>query len=179
MTANTTTLGSPRTTDSDTLLQAERGALRPESVFHDAENMDVTKLRHILCPVDICDTEQPALQRALRMAQGQSASVHVVYVYQTPFWFVQDLSAIMAREIDRVLARELAKAAGDTVSLQRHVVEGQPFEQIVDVAKRVGADVIVARKSGHSSPTLPWKSTIADRLVEQRSIPVIAVSQAA
>ncbi|MCB9708392.1 MAG: universal stress protein [Myxococcales bacterium] len=177
MTLNTNTLEpTPTSTCPGALVSIESQIPLSGRKSFRGEGREAVKLRHIVCPVDICDTEQPALQQALQMAQAHSARVHVVYVYQTPFWFVQDLSAIMAREIDRVLARELAKATGDSISLQRHVLEGQPFERIMEIARQTGADVIVAQKSARPISTLPWKTTIADRLEEQPSIRVITVS---
>ncbi len=139
------------------------------------EDSDLQHVRNIVCAVDVCDHDQRALQRALHLGAKANADVHVVCVYQTPFWFVQDLSAVMAGEIDRILTRELSKAATEHVSLKRHVVEGQPLEQIMEVAKRVQGDVIVVQKTNKPLRVPRWKGTIPDRLRDESSIPVLTV----
>lgn len=135
-------------------------------------------LQNIVCPVDVCDQNQHALQRALQLAAASHATVHAVYAYQTPFWFVQDLSAIMASEIDRVLARELSRSITENVRVQRHVVEGQPLEKILEICQSVCGDLIVVQQAARMPRAPRWKATIPERLLGQSDVPVIAIQGA-
>jgi nucleotide-binding universal stress UspA family protein len=152
--------------------------VRSLSLHEVANGVAPAQLRNIVCPVDVCDHDQHALQRALRLAAASDATVHAVYVYQTPFWFVQDLSAIMASEIDRVLTRELARSITENVRVQRHVVEGQPLEKILDTCQSVGGDLIVVQQAARMPRVPRWKATIPERLLGQSDIPVIAIQSA-
>lgn len=67
---------------------------------------------------------------------------------------------------------ELAKRAA---SLERHVLEGEPAEQLCALALRVGADLIVAGARKRPATSRALLGSVALALVEASHVPVLLV----
>lgn len=107
--------------------------------------------QQILVPIDVNDPHsyEKALPTALRLAETFTAKLHVITVlpdfgtpmvgHYFPRGFRSKATAAITEEMDKILQRILP--AGATVD--RGVVEGTIYKEIIRVAKELPADLIV------------------------------------
>lgn len=105
----------------------------------------------ILLPVDLNEESSwnKALPTALELCRNFGASLHVVTVlpdYRMPLvgsYFPGDFSEKAHETITKAQHEFIAKHVPDDVQVQCIVVDGSPWEGIVKVGKKIGADLIV------------------------------------
>ncbi len=135
----------------------------------------------VLCPVDFSDHCRRALALGARLARASGARLSIVYV-DDPLLAAAAVATYdeqaMARQTDDELRTFLSSAAGaDPLAGGVHfeVAEGQPAEQIVSAAARLGADVIVMGTQGVTGArTLVFGST-TEGVLKHARIPVLVV----
>ena len=105
--------------------------------------------KHILVPVDLTDTHQPALEIAARLAQANDGEVTLLHV-------VEVISEVWATE-DREFYNRLEQTARDHLARLGHsleargvprreeVVFGHRAPEIVRYAGEIGVDLIVLK----------------------------------
>jgi nucleotide-binding universal stress UspA family protein len=121
-----------------------------------------------------------ALSLAINIAKQNAAALHLVCVEEIPpmpeyIEEIREAKGTAARRFHTVVerARHLAKAAG--LDLHVHVVSGHPVRMIVDLAARMGADLLVIGATGHSALYERLIGSRADRIVQLSACPVLVV----
>jgi nucleotide-binding universal stress UspA family protein len=121
-----------------------------------------------------------ALGLAINIAKQNAAALHLVCVEEIPpmpeyLEEIREAKGTAARRFHTVVerARHLAKAAG--LDLHVHVVSGHPVRMIVDLAARMGADLLVIGATGHSALYERLIGSRADRIVQLSACPVLVV----
>jgi nucleotide-binding universal stress UspA family protein len=121
-----------------------------------------------------------ALGLAINIAKQNAAALHLVCVEEIPpmpeyLEEIREAKGTAARRFHTVVerARHLAKAAG--LDLHVHVVSGHPVGMIVDLAARMGADLLVIGATGHSALYERLIGSRADRIVQLSACPVLVV----
>jgi universal stress protein A len=116
-------------------------------VLSEKEGMPVFK--HILVPVDLTDTHQPALEIAARLAQANDGEVTLLHV-------VEAIAEVWATE-DREFYTRLEQTARDHLARLGHALEerrvprreevvfGHRAPEIVRYAGEIGVDLIVLK----------------------------------
>ena len=112
--------------------------------------------RTILVATDFSAASEAAMAAAVRLAAASGARLHAVHAVRHDAG--DDLVVAvpeMASEIDRYLRetgekrlREAATAAGVPESAVLHVAVGSPAREVLQLAERVGADLIVLGATG-------------------------------
>ena len=139
----------------------------------------------ILMPTDGSDVSLAAAERAVELARLARASLLVVYVQEPyPYTGIGAASSTGLNEhlaqghrhaaaaFDRV--RPLAQASG--VQLETAVLEGDtPAEQIVEAARRSGADPIVMASRGRTGVSRLLLGSVAAKVLELSPVPVLIV----
>lgn len=119
--------------------------------------------------------------RALAQAAGiatEGGTVHLAHILPPP-------SAVSgARKAREQAWYELGKlsacdASGRPATLERHLLEGDPAEQILSLAERVGADLIVLGARSHATLTRALLGSVAQTITERAGVPVLLVPRAA
>lgn len=116
--------------------------------------------------------------RAVAQAIGVVAApgtVHVVHV----------ISSLSSSELEAVQAREQAwyalgcianlSEARSTVELVRHVLEGAPADELLSLAERTGADLIVLGSRGPSEAPRAVLGSVARAVSERARVPVLLI----
>lgn len=137
----------------------------------------------ILVPVDFSEPSGRALDHALELARLFNATIELLHVYHLaiipsgpyaeplPVEYSQGLRKSAQAELAAWLER--VKAAG--VSGEAHLVEGAPAHEIVEAARRLGADQIVIGTRGLTGLKHLMLGSVADRVVRSAHCPVTTV----
>ncbi|MDG5761726.1 universal stress protein [Natronococcus sp. A-GB1] len=141
-------------------------------------------IRSILAPTDGSDAAEAALERALRFAELEGATVHVLSVVDTtanPMRFgvaeVADLDRARTKLVDDVV-----DACGDRtpeLEVRGAVRRGRPAAAILEYAEEQAIDLLVVGRTGRGGVAEALLGSTADRLVRRAPIPVVVVPDAA
>jgi nucleotide-binding universal stress UspA family protein len=108
----------------------------------------------IVVGTDGSGTARRAVAEAARLAKALDAEVHLVSAYEGRDIRVQSASGaalptmIEDGQVDSKLAEAAASMRALEVPFKTHAVRADPADALVDVAKRVGASIIVVGSQG-------------------------------
>ncbi|MFW5876014.1 MAG: universal stress protein [Myxococcota bacterium] len=142
-----------------------------------------TTVSRILSPVDFSETSDHALEYAIELARGLGAELHLLHVYQLPMYSMPDGALLAGPDVaTRIMdtAREsldaLAQRLADRgVTIERHLTEGVPHQEIERVAKDIGADMVVMGTHGRTGLGHLLLGSVAERVVRTVPAPVLTV----
>lgn len=141
------------------------------------------KLRQILVAVDFSEHAERAVDAAIELAQRYQIPLHVVHGFHMPalvgipdevvlppeLW--SGVKEAAASRLERVVAR--ARAAGLPVTA--HLREANPTDAILDVAREIGADLIVMGTRGLTGLKHVLLGSVAERTLRLAPCSVLAV----
>ncbi|WP_394820516.1 universal stress protein [Pendulispora albinea] len=129
---------------------------------------------HILVPTDFSPTADEALDYAIVLAAKLGASITVVHAY--------DVAAVSGAHVranaQSALDAALAKRQGAGVSLKSLLKSGNPLDTIPDVAREIGAELIVMGTHGRQGIARMLLGSVAERVVRTAPCPVLTVAPA-
>ena len=142
------------------------------------------QIRRILVPVDFSSYSRRALDEAITFAKAFAAELHLLHCYR----FLPDALALygvekpQSFELDmRDAARkrmeewcEIARAHGLTV--HSHMAANLPSKETVELAERIGADLIAIGTRGLTGLKHVVLGSVAERVVRLAPCPVLAVT---
>ena len=131
--------------------------------------------QHILVPVDFSNHATLALEEAADLAHKYQADLTVVYVIpQTifhPDWAADMEDAIdvsdITEEAKKVLSAMVAPYRQAGLSITEHVLSGGPFIEIVRMAKRIRADLIVMGAHGTAGAKPVLMGSVAEQVMRE------------
>lgn len=133
----------------------------------------------ILMPTDGSPTAQAAADIAKDIALAENASVIVLGVVHTivyPDTAAIDSDAAAEPATQAVVDEQVKRMADVGVSVTGRTVHGaQVHQAIADVAKEVGADLIVMGTHGRTGLSRAVIGSVADRVVRHTAVPVLLV----
>ncbi|MDR7481716.1 MAG: universal stress protein [Armatimonadota bacterium] len=144
------------------------------------------RVQRILAPTDFSPGAEPALQWAMGLADRFGARVTLLHVLDLSLGALAGLSpdvAAMPATIElaeRVRAdaqeqmRRLAARFPDATPVLR---EGTARAAIIDVAKEIGADLIVMGTHGRTGLAKVFFGSVAEHVVRHSPVPVLTVRQ--
>jgi nucleotide-binding universal stress UspA family protein len=140
-------------------------------------------VKHILVPTDFEESADQALELALELAAKLDAKLTVMHAYALPPvgyataipWPITELESAARRALDGVLERARKKRP----DVDGALVMGNPWDQVLDVAKQRGADLIVMGTHGRRGIARVLIGSTAEKVVRLSPIPVLTVSAAA
>jgi nucleotide-binding universal stress UspA family protein len=135
---------------------------------------------HILVPTDFGDAARHALKMALGLAAASNAKVTILHTTWLPpsayaayaegvFWPTDEMSKGAAMELEEV-RKNAARIYGN---VETKMVTGEPWEQILAVAKDIGADLIVMGTHGRRGVARAFIGSVAEKVVRMAGIPVL------
>jgi nucleotide-binding universal stress UspA family protein len=137
--------------------------------------------QHILVPTDFSEYADYALDYAIELAKTLQARLTILYVFhlsslalgEAPPAVLDDTWQAMEthaqQQTQKALARVLkAGLQGDSV-----IMEGTPFQTIIDTAKDKGADLIVMGTHGRTGLTHALMGSMAEKVVRLAPCPVL------
>jgi universal stress protein A len=148
----------------------------------------VLEIRKILVPIDFSDHSQSALDDAVELARKFGAELHVLHCY--PLYPIgggspYDLppppgfDRVIREPAKQQLSEWAGKARTNKVRVQEHLSANVPSEGIAELAKSLGADLIVMGTRGLSGLKHVVLGSVAERTVRIAPCPVMTVKHGA
>jgi nucleotide-binding universal stress UspA family protein len=145
----------------------------------------MTRMRVILYPTDFSASSRPAFAHALRAAKERRAELLVAHVlptvipmagdgYISPRAYDDMMAASRAhakRQLDRLIAA--TKKAG--VRARAVLLDGVAWEQLVALARKRKADLIVMGTHGRTGLSRLFLGSVAERVIGSAPCPVLTV----
>jgi nucleotide-binding universal stress UspA family protein len=121
-----------------------------------------------------------ALSLALAIAKQNASELHMVCVEEIDYMpeFIEEVreeTGTAARRFHNVLQRARAMAEERHVKLHTHVIAGHPVRDIVELAEKLKAELLVIGATGHSALYERLIGSRADRVVQLAHCPVLVV----
>nr|WP_320160628.1 universal stress protein [uncultured Methanoregula sp.] len=111
----------------------------------------------ILVAIDGSETSQRALDGAVDMAKAGNSKLHAAYVVETGLFSslpadntVEIMYNVLQNEGKSVLEKAKVTAAAKGVSLTTHVKSGHAGSELITLADKINADLIVVGSHGKS-----------------------------
>ncbi len=147
--------------------------------------MKTLKPSHVLVPVDFSDTTRLALDYALEVCARFSSKLTLLHVQKPPivpgtelgFNYAEYLAHLSNTAADRL--KELASSLPESCAAQSRVVEGIPWDCIVQYAAEHSVDLIVMPTHGHSGLKHLLLGSVTERVVRHAHCPVLVVRDGA
>jgi nucleotide-binding universal stress UspA family protein len=140
----------------------------------------------LLVPVDFSETSRRALAWAFDYAARAPCDVHLLHVIEDHFFDllegreIQGVAAELAR-ISADAAAELERMVPDAEErerigrIQRHVARGHAAPEILRLAEKLGADLIVMGTHGRSGIAKLLVGSVAEKIVRRAACTVVCV----
>jgi universal stress protein A len=144
--------------------------------------------RNFLVPIDFSEHSKKTIQYAIQLATLTGASIRILHVFQIsdyPAAFYHGL--YLEQEAVKVHLEAAKREADAQLSLvaeeiRAHGVEaesmfrtGNPYEEIVNAAKKTGIDLIVIGSHGYTGLGRLLLGSTADRVLQYAPCPVLVV----
>ncbi len=141
------------------------------------------QVRKILVPLDFSDQAEAVLEWAAHLAEEHGSRVLLLHAYHLPVEFQQlegaylppDFWSNVKSEAEEGLGRYAGELGGRGIEVESLVREGYPASVILDEAENQGADLIVIGTHGHSGLKHMLLGSIAERVVQKATCPVLTV----
>jgi nucleotide-binding universal stress UspA family protein len=145
------------------------------------------QIHKILVPVDFSGPSNRAVAVSMEWANKFAAELHLVHVHQlfvpsTLAFYHYDAPPSIDRDLRAAAQRALAecaqrvRAAG--VAVHEHLLGGTPAPEVVELAERIGADLIVMGTQGLSGIQHALLGSVAEKTVRLARCPVITIGHA-
>jgi len=145
------------------------------------------QIKTILFPTDFSQGARAAMDYAISLAQDYKARLILLYVIQDisiAEWYIPssiaaaDLVEDMQKSATREMEKWAAEAAVKVKSVEKDVVRGVPFVEIIRTAKEKNADMIVIGTHGRTGIDHMLFGSTAEKVVRKSPCPVLTVRMA-
>jgi universal stress protein A len=130
----------------------------------------------ILCPVDFDQNSLLALRLATELAQERGATLHVLHVVAIP---PGPEVALPFGKMETTARTKLEKIARQKIdgkaSYEVDVMMGDPGVEVLQLAKRLRADLIVMATHGRKGLRHIVLGSVAERVVREAPCPVLTI----
>jgi len=143
-------------------------------------------IKKILVPIDFSDYSKKALQYTVKFAKSFNSELYLIYVIE-PMIYPADLSmgqmVIPPTEVNldekaKTELEELAKTEiGDSLAYNIIVKTGKPFQEIIETAAEVDADLIIIATHGHTGVEHLLFGSTAEKVVRKAPCPVLTLRE--
>ncbi|WP_137286159.1 universal stress protein [Halorussus salinisoli] len=134
----------------------------------------------ILVPADGSDQSERAFEQALELARTYDAEIHVLNVVDVSA-LAGEFDAVnvvdQLEESGRKITQKLRERAEDAGidRVQTEVVEGVPYETILDYADGNDVDLVVMGTHGRTGLDRYLLGSVTERVVRKSDVPVLTV----
>ena len=135
--------------------------------------------RKVLCPIDFSEHSLAALDLALNVVQQNDAKLYLLNVAPLPagaagFQPVPlDPYPYLDKERQELLVKVAREKIPGSVRYETLVVNGDPAEQVLGIARSVEADLIVMGTLGRRGLSHLVLGSVAERVVRESPVPVL------
>jgi nucleotide-binding universal stress UspA family protein len=136
--------------------------------------------KKILFPTDFSSTSEACLEHATTMARDTGATLLILHVEEPPAAYAGgEMYYGMLETDDREVRQMLegVKPSDPSVPYEHLLVRGDPAHEIVSVADREHADLIVLGTHGRSGLRRLLMGSVAESVVRHANCPVLTFKQ--
>ncbi|GJQ24368.1 hypothetical protein BIY37_03385 [Candidatus Brocadia sapporoensis] len=139
-------------------------------------------LKKILCPIDHSECSYLALKHAISLALKDEAKLYLMHVidirlYDTEIYKFSpyNITEINLDKIREDLIKSLPEGTSDVLEVETIVVKGIPFQEIINAATAIDADLIVIGTHGRTGLSHAVMGSVAEKVVRKAPCPVLTV----
>jgi nucleotide-binding universal stress UspA family protein len=135
-------------------------------------------IRKILFPTDFSDYSRGAFEVACALARDYRAELLVVHVHRpSPIYAPDGIAVAVPAEEPYDLRVKLAqvRSPDPTVRVDHHLLEGNPADELLKVARDKAIDLIVMGTHGSSGLTRLLMGSVAESVLRKAPCPVLTV----
>jgi len=145
------------------------------------------QIKTILFPTDFSQGARAAMDYAISLAQDYKAKLILIYVIQDisiAEWYIPSSisAADLVEDMQKSASREMEKWGAETAmkvkDLEKLIVRGVPFVEIIRTAKEKNADMIVIGTHGRTGIDHMLFGSTAEKVVRKSPCPVLTVRMA-
>ncbi len=143
-------------------------------------SLDFANIKKILIPIDGSDHSTRAAELGVSVAKLVGAQVMIFYVIDTVVLDQiakgserEDVERELKQDGERYINYVLKLAEKQNVKADSLLGKGRPFEQVVNLAKRLDMDLIVMGTYGRRGSDRILIGSVAERVIEYASCPVL------
>jgi nucleotide-binding universal stress UspA family protein len=138
--------------------------------------------KRILCPVDFSSFSKAALAEAASLAQGMGSELCLLHAFLNPAYVLpmsgyvgptSDMLTKIRQQLCEELEAQAAPYRKQAIKAETLVLEGTPYQAIVDHAKEWHADLIVMGTHGRTGLSHALTGSVAERVVRLAPCPVL------
>lgn len=143
----------------------------------------MASIEKIVVAVDFSEHSRSAVDMAVEIADKFGASIHLIHVFEMPIPpvtpyelvlpdnFVTEARESVLRELDKV-KRDIE---GRGASVEAHLGDAPAYVAINELAKEIGADLIVMGTRGNTGIKHVVLGSVAERTLRHAECPVLTV----
>jgi len=139
--------------------------------------------KRILCPVDFSTSSTRALEYALSLAKEADAHLTILHVLEAALEEAGDMAAFALSEYRDFLKRNALERLKDAVPEEARewcepeclVASGRSYRQILKVAEKEGAELIVMGVQGRNAVDLALFGSTTHHVVREAKCPVLTI----
>jgi len=141
--------------------------------------MSALQSKRIVAGVDGSPSSVHALEWAIRQAELTGDVIDAVNAwhfpndYGMPVGDLPDFAGLGAEILDKAIAEARNATGQPAAEIHPHVVEGNPAQALLDLAK--GADLLVVGSRGHGGFTGALLGSVSQHVVHHARCPVVVV----
>lgn len=142
-------------------------------------------IEKIVLPTDFSDASYAALEPAVTLAKHFSAKILIVNVVSpipvipsanaAAAFHVPGLIKDMLEAAEKALQDVVRERMPSDVRVQHRVIQGRPAEEIINVADKEGADLIVISTHGESGLQRLISGSVTEKVVRLSECPVLTI----
>jgi len=138
--------------------------------------------KHILVATDFSESSGAALELALSFAKAFDTELTLlhswnvpIYPYLDPMPSSGDLTTAIQQAATKRLTEELERVKNVLPRAKSVLAMGQPWQQILETSKQLGADLVVMGTHGRHGLNHALMGSVAEKVVRLAEVPVLTV----
>jgi nucleotide-binding universal stress UspA family protein len=162
----------------------DRHAAPPCPALGAGRRAEAAVFRHIVLATDLTAASERAHETAASLATAFGARLTAVHVCETPTFAAAGSSLTGADLVgpcgdggEAELGRLVWRLRGKAIRAEGVLRYGVAWEHIVRVAREVGADLVVTGTHGRHGIAHAYFGSVAEKVVQESPVPVLAVPQ--
>ena len=143
-------------------------------------------MKKILVAVDFSSCSRRAFQNAVSIARAFDADLHVVHVVPEMSDYLNPSAAILPirpgasgleRQVSQLILDEFKGSAEEFARIDKAILEGTAWLEILKEANRAGASLIIMGTHGRSAIGRAVLGSVSDRVLHNSPLPVLCVPE--
>jgi nucleotide-binding universal stress UspA family protein len=142
-------------------------------------------MQTILVPTDFSPHSEKALEFAEKLAKLTGGKIHLLHCYQINVGGISPYGVTIPDDFNREIREAAAekveelerKVAAEGIEVEAHITPRYPSEAVTDLAKEIGADLIVMGTRGATGLKHIFLGSVAERTLRIAPCPVLTVKE--